>query len=50
LIEEKLGWNYEMPLREGMEKTYKWIAKQIENNEEVGYVYDDGVLSSRTIK
>jgi len=28
LIEELLGWKPSMPLREGMEKTYKWIGKQ----------------------
>jgi len=31
LIREKLGWNYEQPLRTGMEKTFKWIREQIEN-------------------
>jgi len=28
LIEELLGWKPSMTLREGMEKTYKWIEKQ----------------------
>ena len=28
LIEETLGWKPSMTLREGMEKTYKWIKKQ----------------------
>jgi nucleoside-diphosphate-sugar epimerase len=28
LIREKLGWAPSRPLREGMEKTYAWIAKQ----------------------
>ncbi len=45
LIREKLGWDYKMPLREGMEKTYKWIQGQIESQSDVGYVYDDGVVS-----
>tara|TARA_R110000824_G_scaffold120991_4_gene276817 strand:- start:2147 stop:3166 length:1020 start_codon:yes stop_codon:yes gene_type:complete len=31
LIEELLGWAPSMPLREGMEKTYNWIAKQVED-------------------
>jgi len=29
LIEEKLGWAPSRPLREGMEKTYAWIASQV---------------------
>jgi len=29
LIREKLGWDYSMPLREGIAKTYEWIAGQI---------------------
>jgi nucleoside-diphosphate-sugar epimerase len=29
LIREKLDWDYEQPLRVGMEKTYAWIKKQI---------------------
>ena len=28
LIREKIGWNYSMTLRQGMEKTYKWISQQ----------------------
>jgi len=30
LIKEKLGWAPSKPLREGIEKTYKWIEKQVE--------------------
>jgi GDP-D-mannose 3',5'-epimerase len=30
LIRERLGWEPSRPLREGMEKTYKWIAAQVE--------------------
>ena len=30
LIKELLGWAPSMPLREGMEKTYNWISKQVE--------------------
>ncbi len=30
LIEKKLGWRPSQPLYEGMETTYKWIAKEIE--------------------
>jgi nucleoside-diphosphate-sugar epimerase len=29
LIEEKLGWSPGRPLREGMEKTYGWVAEQV---------------------
>ena len=31
LIKEKLGWTPSLPLREGMEKTYKWINQQVVN-------------------
>ena len=31
LIEEKLGWRPNYPLREGMKKTYSWIQSQIDN-------------------
>jgi len=30
LIKEKLGWAPSTPLRDGMEKTYAWISKQVE--------------------
>ena len=30
LIRERLGWEPSRPLREGMEKTYAWIAQQVE--------------------
>ncbi len=30
LIEKSLGWKPSRPLREGMEKTYRWIEKQAE--------------------
>ncbi|HEX3682864.1 MAG TPA: NAD-dependent epimerase/dehydratase family protein [Bryobacteraceae bacterium] len=29
LLEEKLGWKPYSPLRQGLEKTYEWIAKQL---------------------
>jgi len=29
LIKEKLGWNYEMSLKEGISRTYDWIVEQI---------------------
>ena len=32
LIKEKLGWNYEMQLVEGIEKTYFWIKNQIDKS------------------
>jgi nucleoside-diphosphate-sugar epimerase len=34
LIRAKLGWAPTKPLREGLEKTYAWIAKQVENSRE----------------
>jgi nucleoside-diphosphate-sugar epimerase len=32
LISEKLGWNYSMTLKDGIEKTYHWIERQISAN------------------
>lgn len=32
LIKEKLGWAPSQPLRKGMEKTYQWIAEQVQKN------------------
>ena len=29
LIKEKLGWGPSLPLRDGLEKTYSWIAEQV---------------------
>lgn len=34
LIRQKLSWAPSRPLREGMEKTYKWIEKQIEKRKD----------------
>ena len=31
LVREKLGWDYEQTLEEGIRKTYEWIAEQIES-------------------
>lgn len=33
LIREKLGWDYSMTLKEGLEMTYRWIELQIEAKE-----------------
>jgi Nucleoside-diphosphate-sugar epimerases len=46
LIREKLGWDYKQSLRKGMEITYKWIKKQVD---ETAYIYEssDG---GKTIK
>jgi len=33
LFREKIGWEPTQPLKEGMEKTYAWIAQQIKENE-----------------
>jgi len=30
MIKEKLGWEPDFPLRKGLERTYKWIAKQVD--------------------
>ena len=29
LIREKLGWDYDQSLEEGIRKTYNWISQQI---------------------
>ncbi len=34
LIEEKLGWGPFEPLRNGMEKTYKWIEEQVGDSDD----------------
>ena len=31
LIRKKLNWDYQQPLKVGMEKTFKWISEQIKN-------------------
>lgn len=33
LIKEKLGWEPDYPLRKGLEKTYAWIAKKVEESQ-----------------
>ena len=33
LYREKIGWTVSQPLRDGMEKTYKWICNQIEKQQ-----------------
>jgi len=52
LLGEKIGWVPSKTLREGMEKTYMWIEEQVKNknNKQVDYEYDDGVVSTKTIK
>ena len=30
LIKEKLGWSPDIPLKTGLELTYKWISDQVE--------------------
>jgi nucleoside-diphosphate-sugar epimerase len=32
LIREKLAWAPSLPLKYGLEKTYKWIEEQVRNN------------------
>jgi nucleoside-diphosphate-sugar epimerase len=31
LVRKKLGWEPEHSLRQGLEKTYSWVAEQVEN-------------------
>ena len=31
LVREKLGWDYEQTLEEGIRKTYEWIEQQVES-------------------
>ena len=35
LIKEKLGWEPNWPLTKGLELTYSWINKQVENKKNV---------------
>lgn len=35
LIREKLGWDYTMTLRQGLEKTYAWINQQVQAKKKV---------------
>jgi GDP-D-mannose 3', 5'-epimerase len=35
LIFERLGWRPSRPLREGLEKTYAWVATQVEMSKSV---------------
>ncbi len=32
LYKDKIGWEVNLPLREGMKQTYKWIANQVKSN------------------
>ncbi len=32
LIREKLNWDYQMTLKQGIQETYRWISSQIENS------------------
>ena len=36
LIREKLGWDYEQTLEEGIRKTYNWIKEQIDKKKTDG--------------
>ena len=31
LVREKLGWDYEQTLEEGIRKTYEWIKEQVDS-------------------
>ena len=42
LIREKLGWDYSMPLEEGIKKTYNWIMGQIAKG-----IADDADMSDK---
>jgi len=32
LIREKLNWDYQMTLKQGIEKTYEWISHQVDQS------------------
>lgn len=34
LVREKIGWDYEQTLEEGIRKTYEWINAQIDAKED----------------
>jgi nucleoside-diphosphate-sugar epimerase len=41
LYREKVGWESKLTLREGMEKTYKWINEQVQKEQEnKTYIYE----------
>jgi nucleoside-diphosphate-sugar epimerase len=42
LIREKLGWDYNMTLEEGIRKTYNWIMSQIAKE-----IADDADISNK---
>jgi len=48
LIRKNLGWDYEQPLREGMEITYNWIRKEVGVTP---YIYEspDGIKVTKRI-
>jgi nucleoside-diphosphate-sugar epimerase len=31
LIRQKLGWEFQMSLKEGLQRTYKWISAQVDS-------------------
>ena len=42
LIREKLGWDYEQSLQEGIRKTYEWIEEQVnKDREKLKLLYDE---------
>ena len=42
LIREKLGWDYEQSLQEGIRKTYEWIEEQVNmDREKLKLIYDE---------
>jgi len=48
LIREKLGWDYEQSLEEGIRKTYLWIYEQIHGKkvaEEVSVEYIEELMA-----
>ena len=38
LIREKLNWDYQQTLEEGISNTYKWIEEQIKSKKLVGNI------------
>jgi nucleoside-diphosphate-sugar epimerase len=39
LIRERLGWEPTRPLREGLQKTYAWIAAQVEAAQKMSFAH-----------
>lgn len=49
LIREKLGWDYSMPLSEGIEKTYRWISEQVDAKRRQGIGLEATAVGTGTV-